>query len=67
MSDFKAKIHKIPLERPQTPVAGLMDPTSKERGNERGGNGEDKEGGGMPHLYKMGDKRPWRLVPVSGR
>jgi len=40
--------------------------TSKERGKERGENGEGKEGGGIPHLYK-GDKRPATLVPVSGR
>ena len=65
MLDFKAKMHKIPLQRPQTPVAGLIGPTSKGRWKEREWGG--KEEGGMPHLYKRGDKRPWPLVPVSGR
>jgi len=63
---LRLKCTNFHCSAPQTPVAGLMGPTSKQRGKERGENGERKEGGGMSHLYK-GDKRPGTLVPVSGR
>ena len=45
------------LQRSSRPLAVLRGPTSKGMGRERGG--ELWGRGGMPHLCRRGDKRPW--------
>jgi len=46
---------------PTDPLAGLRGPTSKGRGEERGGDGKEREG--MPHLCRgvKGPAAPYRL------
>jgi len=41
------------------PVAGLMGPSSTDRGGEWKSEGRGRSEGGMPHLCRGGDELPW--------
>ena len=66
MSDSKAEMHQIRLQRSPYPVAGLRGPTSNGRERERGGEGNGrrgKEGRGVPHFCrKKGKGSPYSIT-----